>query len=96
MKRPYIARGLTQQGRQSDGVRATCPDVASCRMPLCACHPVAAEAYAETEADRPGIRAPLPGSVDRWTRVLIGGSVLLFSAIGAVSLIGAVWRHFNP
>lgn len=42
-----------------------------------------------------GIRAPLPNSVGRWARVLIGGVVLLFAFIGAFASLGAAWHHLT-
>ena len=52
----------------------------------------AAECSTEIGADMPGVRAPLPNSVGRWARVLLGFIVCVFAAIGAGALFGFMTR----
>lgn len=73
---PRIPRGCDQQGRVVDGQRAPAP----------------AECSTEIGADMPGVRAPLPNSVGRWARVLLGFIVCVFAAIGAGALVGFLTR----
>lgn len=87
--------GVVMSEHEWPARRATCPDVASCSMPLCVCPPMAAECGTDVGAEPTGVRAPLPNSVGRWARVLIGGIVLLFAAIGAIASLGAAWQYLT-
>lgn len=54
--------------------------------------PQPAECSTEIGADMPGIRGPLPNSVGRWARVMLGFIVVLFACIGAGAVAGLLSR----
>lgn len=98
MKRPYIPLGVTQQGRQRDGARATCPDVERCAMPLCACHPMAAEPATDIGAEQ--IQSMRDDRrVAGWVRAAVGLTLLLLAIPAgswAIGVLCSVSTLCNP
>ncbi len=93
---PYIPAGCDQQGRLKTAAHAACPDWARCSMPICACHPLAAEPATDIGARQ----AEQIDSMRRhrrvagWARWVFGAALLVLALVSAGALYGA-WLKYG-
>lgn len=88
---PYIPAGCDQQGRLKTAAHAACPDWARCSMPICACHPLAAEPATDIGVEQvQSMRRHR--RVAGWALVVFGSIVLVLALVGAGALYAAAVR----